>query len=239
MRVFFLHMPKCGGQTLARILDDVYPTDTRYATKTGPLKFTKQELMALPSAQKEKLQLVKGHFNFGIHEVFQGPFTYFTFLRNPVTRVISHYNYAKRTPGHYLYTTIHNKKLSIIDYVTSGISNELSNGMTRILTAQVDLKDPSVPAYGTNPPWMLEKAKENLQNYFCFAGITEEFDRGLEILKKKLGWNFGSYSNVNVAPENSQAESYSENVLPIIQSYNQLDLQLYDFVNQRFRSFRD
>ena len=64
------------------------------------------DLSAQPMAVKKRFDSVIGHFTFGFHQQFSGKYTYITFLRNPVSRVVSLFNHIKNVPQHPLHEVV-------------------------------------------------------------------------------------------------------------------------------------
>ena len=102
-----------------------------------------------------------------------------------------------RNPRHFHYNEIVSQKMSLKDYVSSGISVELNNGQTRLLSGVEEVGAPVI-GYGECPAEILEIAKENLAVHFAVVGITERFDETLILLKTALNWNSIFYSRANV-----------------------------------------
>src|SRR4051812_5972736 len=92
--LIFLHIPKTAGSTLTTIMHRQYSADEIYdiyEVRKSP------QLMALPEEQRAKIKLLKGHIPFGLHAFLpNGKAEYFTILREPVDRVLSHYYHFAR-----------------------------------------------------------------------------------------------------------------------------------------------
>src|SRR4030095_15973884 len=122
-----------------------------------------------------------GHLYFGAHAFLSQPCTYLTMLRDPVDRVISHYNYVRHQPSHYLYHEA--CRMSLRDYVEFCGRQEPNNDQTRLLAGERN-----VPNFGQCSEEMLNIAKRNLADHFAVVGLTEEFDRSLIIMKRVFKW---------------------------------------------------
>ena len=93
--LIFLHLPKCAGTTLNRIIEWEY--DPMRVFSIDPIFFlwSYKKLNRWPTKRLGRMQVFKGHMPFGIHRRLPQPSTYITFLRDPVERVISAYFFAR------------------------------------------------------------------------------------------------------------------------------------------------
>lgn len=225
MRLLFLHIPKAGGTTFHAVLENLHPNKNGICSITP--RFSIQDFINLPKAKREEIDLLKGHFEFGMHQYFEGgDFQYITLFRKPVERVISHYYYVLRTPQHYLYHKVAKTNMSLLDYATSDLTTELDNGQLRLLTGS---EDPAI----TCTPELLEKAKENLRKYFVSFGIVEEFDKSLILFKNKMGWeDFPVYKKLNVTKKKPQ--EIPQEVRAAIEERNRFDMELYAWAREEF-----
>ena len=229
----FVHIPKTAGQTLLQVLRRQYEPDATYATK-GPGPNVMDELAALPEAFRAQLLFVYGHMPFGAHRFLPPETTYLAFLRDPMDRAVSHYEYVRRTPEHRLHRDVMDAEMTLHDYVESSITDELDNGQTALLAGtpirdRADFFDPE----------LLEQAKRNVEGHFALVGLAELFDESLLLAKEVLGWQRGvHYRSVNVSPD---APSRSRAPVPVetrrlIVERNRLDAELHRFARERLEA---
>jgi len=223
--LIFLHIPKAAGTTVSRIIERQYSRVNIFNIDGANVHSSIEEFKNLSEQQRKSIVCVKGHMHFGLHVYLAQPCAYITLLRNPVERIVSHYYYVLRTPVHYLYEQVTSKNLTLDDYVDSGISPELDNGQTRIISGVWGVEDP--------PSDMLEIAKRNLREHFV-VGLTERFDESLILMKRHLGWRCVYYRRENVKPKRLGKSGPSKNTLRLIQKSNEKDLELYAFAKQLF-----
>jgi hypothetical protein len=217
--VFFLHLPRTAGTTLARVIDRQYTSEAilpLYDSSTG------EEIGRIPPDRLDSMRAVVGHFYFGAHRFLARPFVYVTVLRDPVDRVISHYYFVRGDSTHYLHQAA--RRMSLIDYVISCDLAEPNNDQTRLLCGQYE---GSVPDRCTEA--MLPLAKRNLREYFAVVGLTEDFDRALILMKRILGWSNPFYLRQNVTPGRLRKDDLGDETLDVIETYNRLDIELYRY----------
>ncbi len=93
--LIFIHIPKNGGNTFKRILEQNFDERTIFSVEViNHVTDNLDEFMALPEEKKEEIRLLRGHIRFGLHEHFNQETEYVTFLRNPLERVLSFYNFV-------------------------------------------------------------------------------------------------------------------------------------------------
>jgi hypothetical protein len=230
--VIFLHIPKAAGLTLYKVLDREYGRSRVYSFRGGRQRLQKaiDGFRALPAARRDEYDLLRGHLPFGVHEWISRPATYFTLLREPVERVVSHYNYVKRTPQHALYRQVTKEKMTLADYVSSGINYELDNGQVRLISGV----DDNVPFGGCSSD-LLRQAHRHLADYFTVVGLVDYFDETLLLLRQALKWRrYPLYVPQNVTRERIPIREISPGTRALIEKHNSLDCELYEFVAGRF-----
>ena len=237
-KLVFLHVPKSAGSTIKKIFRKQYKKETFFLPGKHPdLNILKDRLTS-----KNNIALCFGHMDFGIHDIIGEEYKYATIVRSPVERVISHYYYVKREPSHYLYNqAFKEKNFSLAQYVESGLSSELNNGQVRMLIGAGGFHKNIYTKYkipfGKCEPWMLEEAKENIEKYFVFCGVQEKFDESLILMKKKLNWKKSiGYVSQNITPKRKKSSEFENDTLDIIRKYNSMDIELYEWINNRVLS---
>lgn len=169
----FVHIPKTAGTTLHKVISHQYPAREILIRHDadGPLA------EAIPPGRGELPAVVMGHLSVGLHR-YQAGVRYITCLREPVARLVSHYHHGLNDPSHYLHEAIRRDSLDLAGYVASGLSGELSNGMTRMLAGLEDFHGAVVNRA------VLELAKRNIEDHFDAVLLSERFDEGLLLLSK-------------------------------------------------------
>ncbi|SPE54923.1 hypothetical protein SBV1_1990003 [Verrucomicrobia bacterium] len=201
--IIFLHIPKTAGSTFQFILENsfgVFACHTNHAKK--PV-FTQSDLQF---AQRvfPRLRSIAGHNLIDPLGLSAPDPFYMTFLREPVARVISHYQ----------------------DSVLAG-ANRRSFEQTLAQEDYVENLQVKLMAGGRN----LDKAKVFLEK--CgFVGLTEKFEHSLHVLERLSPFRLNlRYRRRRVSPDNTIKKSLlSDNrIVEMITEHNKLDLELYSF----------
>ena len=220
--LIFLHLPKCGGTTLNRIIEWEYPPLRIFSIDPSFFRWSHRRVSRWPRERLAKMRVFKGHMPFGLHERLPQPATYITFLREPVERVISEYYFARHYRLHPQYRRM--QSLSLADYA---LTTPHHNLQTKLLAGR-----------GNHPDFLagdcdeetVALAKNNLARHFSFAGLTERFDEGLAVLKLIFGWNIAQYASFNVTRVRPRRETVPAAVLAAIAERNRHDVALYEHV---------
>lgn len=166
-----------------------------------------------------------------MHRLLPNPSTFITLLRHPVERIISHYYYVKSqgpmlTGGcHYLHQRVVDNNLSLLDYATTGLDQDLENGQARFISGLWECD---------NPRELLATAKQNLTDSFVAFGPIERFDGVLQLFNRTLGWHLTPYIRKNVTPDRPPKSAIDSQTIKRIEECNAVDMELYDWSTGRF-----
>ncbi|MFT5112817.1 MAG: hypothetical protein ACI8P9_002145 [Parasphingorhabdus sp.] len=227
--VIFLHIPKTAGTTLRSVLVSRYSRSSVY-TIGNDINRDIESLRDLSEVEKQKILLLQGHMTFGLHEYLAHGARYITVLRDPVERVLSEYRFLKTNQRHPFHSRV--VKMSLSDFLTSEFNAQSRNGQTRLLSGSHRSDQPGIPDDGEVSEGHLEIALQNLQSHFVVAGTQEKFEQTLLLCQRKLGWWFYPF----YIPRNITARSELSEVIEdrkLIASQNQLDIKLYNAVQER------
>ncbi|BDQ33027.1 sulfotransferase family protein [Pseudodesulfovibrio portus] len=224
--LLFLHIPKTAGTTLNAVLD------ANFAPGSVLDLYTAEQHRAIRDITYDGLaeyDLIRGHiFVQDYDELLDGPVPVrmFTFLRDPVQRVISEYFFLKRWPKSHLHKYLNENNVSLIDYVTSDIGvlrRRGSNNMTNSLSG----------TKSHSPGERLRTAWHHLSERFACFGILERFDESLLMLAATAGFSETFYERQNVrAVDADRIVTPAE--LDVIAEYNRLDVRLYEMAVLEF-----
>lgn len=223
----FVHIPKTAGTTLHKIISHQYRDWRIFIRHDADGPPTDELIDQLTQHAADAPQVVMGHMSVGLHP-FVPDLRYVTCLREPVSRVTSHYHHASNDSAHYLYHQIHEQKLTLENYTSSGLSGELTNGMTRMLAGVTDFHGAEVNQD------TLKLAKHHLENHFTAVLLSEHFDEGLLMLSQDLGWKTPYYIRRKVGTYPASRERPDAQTRQAIEANNSLDCELYQWARDRF-----
>ena len=224
--IAFVHIPKTAGSTLTTMMEVQYsPAQTYKIHYDGSRKQVRRLKEAL-SRRRDSLRIVRGHMDFAWNALMPPDTRFFTILRDPVERVISHYYQYRRkqdSPIHALAM-----RSSLLQWVRDCGIDEMDNGQTRRLAGAMPLPCGEISSE------TLEKAKANLASRFVVVGLTERFDESQVLLHRAFGWPYRRYPKRRIGINRVQRTELSAEVLKGIENCNRFDLDLYRFASELF-----
>ena len=211
MKHIFLHIVKTAGTSLRQTIRENYTDSEKYERDEDNFNWSE-----LTTKEQEEIKFIFGHLHFGIHEQVKGKFKYITFLRDPVERVLSYYYYILENPDNPAYSLVATKTLD--QFIAEGAKNITSNQQAKILCGPRDQAN-------------FDVACKNIQNHFSFVGLVEHYEKSLLFMSKQLKWKNTTCHNLNVT---ANKYTCSPSQRKAIEDLNQIDIQLYNWVRQRF-----
>lgn len=219
----FLHLQKTAGTT---IVDLAWQKYGYAACSHGDFETTtKQELF-------EK-SFVSGHFGYEFAKSLIFSRYSFTFLRNPLERILSFYFFCReRDPNEReIYKLAQN--LSLNQFLLAGFDNELVRSL--IWNSQVWRLAYGYPNEQNKiindflPSELLRLAKEHLNN-FSHIGFTESFERDRDTILANLNMQIPKGKVVSNASNNRLVwKDMPEQTKSLLLGLTVLDRQLYEY----------
>lgn len=230
--LIFLHIQKTGGITLQRILRRKIgsPLIKRAANLITNRNQPSGVIETLRSKKISDRYMI-GHFCYGIHRYLPQPYTYMTFLREPVSRIISLYEYSRTNPTAYYHKYAKNKTLE--EFALQTPLMELDNGQVRFLAGDENDFFINRTPYGQCTDELLELAKNHIEQNFSFVGLTEYFDQSVLLLSQVMSWNSCFYLRRNTSKAGAK-QLISGELKAKIAEQNSLDCQLYEYSKNIF-----
>ncbi|WLR42967.1 sulfotransferase family 2 domain-containing protein [Bacillus carboniphilus] len=205
--IIFTHIPKTGGLTIRSIIQN----NCKYYETSNTIDHLPLEV-----------KYVYMHHKYGVHKSLNRPAHYFTFLRDPVNRVLSTYFFIKSRPNNRLYRLANQYSLKqFINEEHPDFHVPLNNHQTRILSGKF------------TPD--LDLALKNINNDYFFIGITERFNESIFMLGKRLNWKNLHYKMLNTNKNRLKKNGIPDQLIQKIRKKNQLDYILYEQMQKRLQ----
>jgi len=242
-KIFYLHIPKCGGSSVDSAFrkhfkpNSTFKEDTSAMNK-GAVKFFKdiedkqqlniensyylqkyREAILLYSMYREEYSYISGHFSFSdlVYELFKNQYHFVTIFRNPVKRFISEYFFNKyRQKSH------------------SSVAEELDSFINSPRCREYGVKyvkmlggfEQDVDYYSKEA---IQRAKANLVK-FDVVGILEDLDIFVKQIKDKLDIKLKiGHKNKNPAKAPVIGKKISDENLEKIKLLCRPDEEIYQF----------
>jgi hypothetical protein len=185
-----------------------------------------------PVRQRQVRCLAGDHITYDIDTIFDRPSKFFTILRDPVDRVISEF----------FFSPWRMRKGTLEQHLEmGGIDPNLDNQQVRMLSGCPELDAPWNPEGRTisTPPverLHLEMAKHNIEERFIVAAPLERFTELAWFLKRLYGWPLHRvlFLMHNKNANRPKLEEVSEVTRKRLETLNQYDVELYEWVKARF-----
>ncbi len=224
----FLHIPRTAGTTLNLILRDHFGPEAILSLYTEAEFSIHRELSV---AVLDTVRLIQGHLllpQYDPPRMYGRDVEVFTFLREPVARLVSEYVFLKTWPHSHMYQIVNT--MSFRDYIVSEhkhVRFKGKNFMTRVLSGRSVEGRAQIAA-------ALSAAKFNVERVFGFFGIQELFDESLILLAHYLGLQHYCYEKRNALRPGYEVE-LTEADRAVALEFNTADLELYVFAKAVLR----
>lgn len=260
--IIFVHIPKTAGEVFKRSLEASLPRHSFVRTsfsyfepffnlKTRQMDFFQGKehfvdyIRSLTKEQVEQIRCIGGHDSYyGIHELFpDAEPRYVTFLREPIARTVSLYNfermswetYSKKSGDLSVFAFNFLKRMRE-DFLIDGRPPSFEEWLIKIY-------DKTIPFYSSMTGFLKHlgfigdgEKESDLLRKFYFVGITEQYDEDAAYLFRELGVKKRS-SDRNASTPYVSANTLPKGVIDKIVELNRADLDLYESAvleNRRF-----
>jgi len=228
---------KTGSTSISEYIKDVTQNLSDITLKTGTTEDWYKTGDHYPYPQhiekygnKPERLIYIGHFFFREKLKLNNSYTYINILREPVTRVVSHYFYMRNEKIRPEYRIQELKDSgqwneNLLDCVRNQHRGCEDNVMTHFICG-------TKPFCNSGTLKALKRAKKNLRKFYASVGVLEEHEDFLRILNKRLPSFFVKFisKTLNRSKTNSVPKSnISKSVLDMIRDRNRADLELYQF----------
>jgi hypothetical protein len=208
VEVFSIHILKAAGTSFYHTLNDVYGSEQVWRLDM-PLQDDIIKKDGQPTILHEiptTVKIVHGHFSY--HKLNQNLYIspqaqFITWLRHPIERILSHYDYLVSQLQTWLpkenHTILYTMQKSLLEFAARpGNKNKMSQFLQGLPLEQ-----------------------------FAFVGIVEHYADDLQQLAQKLHWQHTPYKYTNKTEQKTQQHQIPTHVLEQLAEWNQADIDLY------------
>ena len=211
-----LHIPKCGGQSMRRVLSHWFGTGFK-------IHYFQQFNAMPPKHDLEPGLCIHGHFNrdkkMGADHYYPGVRQFITVVRDPLEMAISNYFFWKRKERA--------RKLSL------GLLKEGDNHDYRDID-DFFLKRPQsqltlfMPKETTR-----ENYKEMIDSYFIWIGFTDDLQGCVDMFAQRMNLPAFDVGHINDSPRD---EELSPAVKDRFMDRNRFEFEIIDYIRRQYRN---
>ena len=227
-RIIFIHIQKTAGTSLVEALRKHYKS----GVSLDHGEFVKVEKKDLPN-----YKLITGHFGFDYQDELVGNIYRFTFLRNPVDRIISLYHFCReRDPDQYEIYKIASES-SLLEFTRSEnplVKAHIENTQTWQL-ARTWFPHTREQFGHLSGQDLLDEAKQNLRG-LSYVGLTETYRADSRKIFQELGLPEIGDARANVTKNRPALTDLDDDVRDAIREKVLLDEELHEFVRTQLRA---
>lgn len=181
--VLFMHIPKTAGIAFREAITANYrESEIAYLYGTAP-GYLVGDLRRLPLQQRRELRFVAGHFQYGIHHALPQEALYFTIVREPAARILSHYTFLQQTEPDLL--KVGGRALELETLLAQRRHIHFDNPLVRHFGSIDESEFPP----GAIDQALYEKALYYLKTGFAFVGHQEYSADAFGRLRRRFGWD--------------------------------------------------
>lgn len=221
--LLFIHIPKSAGTTFQTILAKVYsPAD--YCAIYPDWETIKPVVVG--HSWGTALRAVGGHFPYGLHEdaelrpLLNERIDYVTLLRDPVARVVSHFNHVMN--GEYPeHREVFERHPTIEKFIEHEWARDVQTSF--LLDRKIEPDD--------DPEEAIRDAEAILRDRIKVVGLAERFDETLILCAEAFGWELPTYASANRAIDRGKrirVKDLDKSVIDRIKAANPRDMAVYE-----------
>ena len=234
MKICFVHVPKTGGTSLKKYLDQFYVKSDICPYDQVP------QLHGAPAEELRKYNLIRGHIQgHAAYAKLEDEFKYITVVRNPVDRVISNYYFDKSEPDdkgpelrQKLIRSI--KAMTLEEFVSSDdaqVMQHVVNGMLNWYFGKqaVDKfqgKELALYCY------------QKMQRQYTCVGLLEDLDNFQDQMHRHFGFSSNKrIGKLNVGRKNKDVDYDRNRIESILHSRMPGEIMFYDVIREHLARF--
>lgn len=232
--IFFTHIPKTSGTTFfqSSVVPNI-PKDQIYEVASIRQVLTDRLTHRL---RTDELNVISGHFKYGMHHLFPGQPRYIVFLRDPIDRAVSFYYFIKDSNASIYRHPIRDyaDSVSIEEfYQNPRFSNMICQHIAGYKISHIYQflsQNKSIQKR------LLATASAHLFNRYDTYGLLEQFEASRLLLCNRLSLNAvdKDLKKQKKTGQRPQVEDLSSRTLSALKASHEMDLELYEQAKSNF-----
>jgi hypothetical protein len=228
-RLRFLHIPKTAGTSFLDCLERLYPGEQ--FVFSGDLPVDLDNYRKLDPTIRDRITLFAGHAPRVTGEEAIDALPTVTFLRHPISRVMSFCQHVSEGKSPYLVEAFPPEAFDLDAFLASE-NVELSNLQTRMLLGHGSYELPD-----TDPDALAARAVRVLRDDITCFGIVEHFDLSLIMFRRTFGWKRVLWRRLN--RQGSRRIRFSAEQIKRVEQNNTVDRAVYTWAVKLFQQRLD
>lgn len=222
--IIFNHIPKTGGTSLIAFFQSLLGKERcfRHSTRDGKTDTYSPPIESLPASRLAELGFVAGHFEYGHHKRFVAPVKYISVMRDPIERLVSDYNFNRKSGRKDLKALTNSMTLEeYVDYkIAQPKSTLTSSGQVQFMTRQQTAKE----------------AKSVIRNRYLACCAVEQLDDMQRLLARLYDRPDLEPEKRNRSEKPAEKSVLSDGYQAILRERCKEDYLLLDWVTKRFEN---
>ncbi len=249
--LIFTHIPKTGGMSMFAAMCEHH--GMKMADMYNMSAFGEDSAAVEEAVLNPEKSVFAGHLPFGLHEWLSRPSYYMAIVRNPVDRILSLYNYSiqyrdfiratKKSTGQSFDEIFENRTAADFyqDFLPWIKAKQTLNGFLRCASAELDngmvRRFSGIGLHTTPCPIdALDTAKDNIDKYYSIVGVQERYEETVRMTRMAFSVNLTEFHVNKSTNKIKKGQKPAFNQRKRIKEMNRLDIQLYDWILDRFET---
>lgn len=218
-----VHIPKTAGTTINALLGAAVQGRHFVYSRSGQ----PEALAAMAQPERDRIDLIFGHFPHGLHRLFTRPVRYIASVRKPPQRILSFYHYLLATEDHPKHAFVKSNTTDFSTFLRLAakeprVRSEIDNVQVRMIAGKMDLRD----SYEET----LSVALNNISEGNFFITDMERVGEFLAWLGDVMGLKFGAIPKLNASTKcisfEEEIQQLEPDCHPILERFSRWDALL-------------